>query len=164
MIVATLFHDIHRFMSNEQNKFISGEESMPRVREILKQFDIEKEALDKILYLIQEHDNKLKKEEIPLELKILQDADTLDAVGKRGLKRSLKYCKNKNFPVYNKAFDLNCAEYIPDVNPISTTHYVYRTMIPKAENMKTTAGKKIAAKKIDVLRKFVENNLKKQLK
>jgi hypothetical protein len=34
-----------------------------------------------------------------------------------------------NIPITNKEYPLDTSEYIPDINPISTCHYIYNTMI-----------------------------------
>lgn len=66
----------------------------------------------------------------------------LDAVGKRGLERTLKYCNTYKIPLTDFSFKLDCKEYILDINPISICHYVYRTMIPQGNNLNTKTGKK----------------------
>ncbi len=162
LTIATMFHDVHRVMYNELNKFVTAEESVEYVKEILSEFNLNKNDLDKILYLVKMHDEKyieLTKDNI--ELKILQDADILDALGNNGLKRTLKFCKTKNIPIYNKDFSLECSEYVPEIKPLSTTHYVYRTMAPQAELIKTEVGKTLAKKQMAPLYKFVNNNIKK---
>ena len=148
-------------MSNKCGHFVSAEESISHVKELLSEFNIETNKLNKILYIIEMHDNKDTSEQIPIELKILQDADTLDALGKRGLMRTLKYCKDKNIPIYNANYSLNYDQYIPNINPISTTHYVYRTMLPKAKYLKTKTAQKIAENQTKILTKFVNKNIKK---
>lgn len=157
--ISAIFHDVHRVLSSKEGKFISAEEAMPEVENILNQFDLPKEKLNGILYVIKEHDNKTTSKDIPIELQIIQDADILDALGETGLKRTLAYCKKHNIPLTNTNFDLDCSEYIPDVNPISTLHYIHRTMIPQADMLHTSAAKNIAKDKIKVLCDFVKHNL-----
>ena len=101
------------------------------------------------------HDEKNSDKEFGLEIKIIQDADVLDALGKRGLKRTLTYCKNKGIPVVNKEYSLDCKEYIPDINPISTCHYIYRTMIPNGKRVHTGTARKMINNKIKVLENFI---------
>lgn len=161
LTIATIFHDVHRVMSNKQCKFVPPEESIPYVKSILEEFNLNEKDLKDILYLIEQHDNKHISKNIPLELKILQDADILDALGKIGLNRTLTYCKNKNIPIFNKNYSLDCEEYIPNIFPISTTHYVYRTMIPQLKLLKTETGKKLAKKQVKPLQNFVNTNIKK---
>lgn len=157
--ISALFHDIHRVLSNKEGKFVSAEASIPYVREILKEFDIDSDSLEKILYIIQEHDNKVNDINMPIELQIVQDADILDAIGEIGLNRTLIYCKNKNIPLVDKSHPLDDKDYIPNINPYSTTHYVYRTMIPQANLLHTDIAKKIGINQVAILEKFVRDNL-----
>ena len=161
---SVLFHDIHRVMSTNEKGYISATDSIPYIKNILNKFNIEKNELNKILENIELHDNKNLTDDISIELKILQDADIIDALGKRGLKRTLKYCKTRNIPLFNKSYSLDHKSYIPNIFPISTTHYVYRTMLPEAKLIKTPTGKIIAEKKTAILQKFIDKNIKKHSK
>ena len=159
--ISCLFHDVHRILSNKEGKFISAKESIEEVKKILKEFDLQVNELNKILYVIEHHDDKIDDENMMLELKIVQDADILDALGKVGLERTLKYCKNKNIPLTNKKYPLDSIEYIPDINPLSTTHYVYRTMIPQANVLHTNMGKQLGKDEVKILEEFLKENIEK---
>lgn len=158
--ISCLFHDVHRIMSNREGRFVSAKESIPEVKTILKEFDLKEDVLNKILYVIEHHDDKFSDDNMILELKIIQDADILDALGKVGLERTLKYCKNKNIPLTNEKYPLDSSEYIPDINPISTSHYVYRTMIPQSKVLHTNTGKELGKDEVKVLEDFLKNNIK----
>lgn len=158
--ISCLFHDVHRIMSNREGRFVSAKESIPEVKTVLKEFDLKEDVLNKILYVIEHHDDKFSDDNMMLELKIVQDADILDALGKVGLERTLKYCKNKNIPLTNEKYPLDSSEYIPDINPISTSHYVYRTMIPQSKVLHTNTGKELGKDEVKVLEDFLKNNIK----
>lgn len=155
--ISALVHDIHRIMSNRKNKFVFPKESLKEVEEILIMSGVKKDKIKKILEVVEFHDEKGAEKDFNLEIKIIQDADVLDALGKRGLKRTLIYCKNKGIPVVDKTYDLDCKEYIPDINPISTCHYIYRTMIPNGKRVHTDTSRKMINNKIKVLERFVKN-------
>lgn len=159
LFVAVMFHDLHRVLSTKE-KYVSAQEAMPYVKEILSQFEIEDSKLKQILFLIQNHDEKENNDNTNKELTILQDSDILDALGKVGLRRTLKYCKNRNIPVYD-GNPLDIKDFLPNIKPYSTTHYVHRTMIPEMKLIKTKTGKQLADKQERILKKFVERNLKK---
>ena len=163
IFISALFHDVHRILSNEENRYIAPEECIHNVKDILSEFDIENDLLDKILYVIEQHDNKKGDNSIMLELQIVQDADLLDSIGQIGLDRTIRYCKNKNIPIYNNAYPLNYDKYVPNTNPISATHYVYRTMLPKIKLLNTKTAKDIANPEIDVLKKFIDENVCKKI-
>lgn len=157
IIYSAYLHDVHRLMANKTNgKYVTPKESIPIVYNILLNLNIEKNKIERILKCIEHHEEKDKKNEFDLETQILQDADVLDAVGKRGLERTLKYCQTYKIPLTNFNFELDCQEYIPDINPISTCHYIYRTMIPQGNNLNTKTGKQMAKDNIQELYKFIE--------
>lgn len=157
ILISAYVHDFHRLMSKE--RYVTPKESLPVVKDFLKKCKIDKKTIKKVLNIVEFHEEKQNAMNFCLEAKVLMDADALDAVGKIGLKRTLKYCKAKNIPLIDKNFDLNCNEYLPDIKPISTCHYIYRTMIPNAKNINTKTGKQIAKRKIEVLNKFLKNQL-----
>ena len=154
IFLSVLFHDIHRMMSNEKSRYVTPKESLDKVRNILLTININKEETDKILYNIEHHEEK-EIQSNNLELTILKEADILDSLGEVGLNRCLKYCKDKNIPVVNYDYSLDCEEYIPDVHPISTCHYIYRTMIPNANFINTEIGKELAKTNTKVLKDFL---------
>ena len=156
--VAALVHDIHRLMSNEAGKFVFPEESIDTVRELLIESNVDELKLEQILEVVRFHDDKTNKNQM-LETLIIQDADALDAVGEIGLRRTLTYCKTNGIPL-SQPIPLDTEEYIPDINPISTCHYIWRTMIPNARNLYTKTAKDLVEDKIKILEDFVKENHK----
>ena len=154
--VAALVHDIHRLMAVKLGHYVEPEDSVDYAKEILLECGVDLNKLDQILDIVKNHDNK-KDKNFPLETLIIQDADELDAIGEIGIKRTLKYCKTHNIPT-SANVPLDCEEYIPDLNPISTCHYVYRTMIPNAKKLYTKTAKKLAENKIKILEDFIKKN------
>ena len=156
---AALVHDIHRLMSNELGTFVPAKDSLSVVEKILTDCNVDKTKLPSILEVVKFHDDKSNKN-LPLETLIIQDADVIDALGEVGLKRTLTFCKTHNIPISNTNYPLDCKEYVPNTNPISTCHYVYRTMIPEGKNLYTNTAKNIVYNKIEVLEKFIKENYK----
>ena len=156
--VAALVHDIHRLMSNEAGRFVFPEESIDTVRELLIKSNVDETKLEQILEVVRFHDDKTNKNQM-LETLIIQDADALDAVGEIGLNRTLTYCKTHGIPL-TMPIPLDTEEYIPDVNPISTCHYIWRTMIPNGNNFYTKYAQEIAKDKLKILEDFVKENHK----
>lgn len=151
---AILFHDMHRVMQSKQGKFVHPAESIENVRNILGKYNINDDNLNEILFIIANHESK-EMESDNLNFNIVRDSDILDALGKRGLIRTRKYCYENLIPVYDSDFSLNTKVYIPDINPISCVHYVYRTMIGNAEYINTKTAKILAINKLKPLKKFV---------
>lgn len=154
--IAALIHDLHRLMSNQQNHYVKPEDSLNLAKQILLDCNIDLDKMEHILEVVKNHDNK-KNKNFSLETLIIQDADALDAVGEIGLQRTLTYCKTHKIPI-NSPKPLDSCEYIADINPISTCHYIYRTMIPNANNLYTKTAKEMAKNKIKILEDFISEN------
>lgn len=154
--LSSLIHDLHRLMSNQQKRYVTPSESLGLAKQILLSCNVDLSKLDHILEVVKYHDEKQNKN-FSLETLIIQDADVLDAIGEVGLERTLTYCKTNNIPI-SSTKPLDCPEYIPDINPISTCHYIYRTMIPNANNLYTKTAKEMAKGKIRILEDFIKNN------
>ncbi|MEG1500175.1 MAG: HD domain-containing protein, partial [Clostridia bacterium] len=155
VVASCLVHDLHRVMSNEQKRYVSPGESLERIEEILRDVGLSYEQIEKVVFAVFHHEDKFLKEELSVEAEILQDADALDALGEQGLKRALKFGKAKNLPVCKKDLPLLSSEFVPDINPISTVHYVFRVMIMQAENLFSKTAKKLAKSQVSILEDFV---------
>lgn len=160
--VSALIHDIHRIMSNELGRYVTPKESIDKVKEILLSCNISLNKLDKILFVVENYENKGNKN-LPLEALIIQDADALDNMGEVGLQRTLTYCKTYKIPITNPNVPLNDPSYAQSINPISTCHYVYNTMIKEGKNLYTKTARELSQNKIAVLEQFVKDNYNKQV-
>lgn len=160
VMISAIYHDMHRVLSNKMGRYVSPEESIPFVRDLLKKYDIHDGLLKRILFNIENHEDKENTKDNPIELLILKDADILDNLGETGLKRTLMYCKKKNIPIVDTEYPLDVEDYMPNIKPYSTTHYVYRTMIPNKNLISTETGRQLAEKQIKVLQEFVDKNVK----
>lgn len=157
--ISALVHDLHRLMSNKCGYYVSGEDSLDEVRKLLIKCNVNKDKIDSILAVVKNHDRKDDKNQ-SIETLIVQDADALDAIGDIGLERTLKYCKKNNIPITNPEYPLETSEYIPDINPISTCHYIHNTMIKDAKNLYTKRARELSLNKLEVLERFVKENYK----
>ena len=153
--------NLHKLMSNECGHFIFPRESLDKTKEIILQSGIKltEYELEKILDIVGKHDDKESKDADSLELQIIKDADTLDSMGEIGLRRTLTYCKTHNIPLYDSSYPLDAKEYLPDINPLSCTHYVYRTMIPNAQRLRTSVAKELAKEYNKALEDFVKEQV-----
>ncbi len=154
IFISVFLHDIHRVMGSKQKKFIHPAESISVVAEILAKYNIDEEKLNEILFIIANHESK-EMESDNINFNIVRDADILDALGKRGLIRTRAYCYENLIPLYDSDYSLNTKVYIPDINPISCVHYVYRTMIGNADYINTKTAKHMAKKQLKPLKIFV---------
>jgi uncharacterized protein len=158
--VSALIHDLHRLMFFKQKRYVSPEDSLDLAKQILLECDVDLTKLDAILDVVKNHDNKDNKN-FSLETLIIQDADSLDAIGEIGLLRTLTYCKTHQIPLTADE-PLDATDYMPDIHPISTCHYIYRTMIPNAKNLYTNTAKELAKDRIQLLEDFLEKHYKKR--
>ncbi len=159
IMISALVHDVHRLISNQKGYFVRAQDCLEDVEKILKICKIDKNKIAQILEIVKNHERKREKT-FDIETLIVQDADVLDAIGKTGLKRCLKYGKKHNIPVSNTNYPLDTPEYIPDINPISSCHYIYNTIIPNANSLVTKTAKRLAKKKIEILKTFVSKHQK----
>lgn len=159
LIVSVLFHDVHRILSTEFGRYVTPEESLPYIKDMLSEFKIPETELEQILTCIKNHEDKMIYMHGSIELKILIEADILDNIGRNGLKRTLSYCKAHNIPDVDKNIPLEVDDYAANYKPYSTVHYVYRTMIPEANLIQTDIGKRFAKKQTEVLYKYIAKNL-----
>src|SRR5690606_32305694 len=98
--LAALLHDI------ADPKFHHGDEvvSLKIADEFLSGKGVSRDVIDQVLFIIQYQSFKNRKEipsEIPIELKIVQDADRLDAMGAIGIARAFYFGGFKNNPLYD---------------------------------------------------------------
>lgn len=162
VLVSALVHDFHRLMSNEKGCFVSPDESIELVKDIILKSEIEisNYELEQVLDIVAKHDEKDDDNNDSIELKIIKDADTMDAMGKIGLDRTLTYCKVHKIPIYDPRFPLDQDGYVPNTNPISCVHYVYRTMLPNSKILRTYAARELATKVEDFIEKHVNSKIK----
>ncbi len=162
---SALFHDVHRVLQTKREVFVKPEDAMDEVENLLSKFksNFTGQEYKQILYNIKNHEGKESKINKNKELKILLDADLLDSLGKIGLKRTMKYCRYHNIPFYSPE-PLDSPDYVVNIHPISTSHFVFRTMIPQYDLLKTNAAKKIAGKDKNLLLKFIEKQKKRYYK
>lgn len=153
-------HDIHRIMQNETGKFVSPKDSLPKVKEILKNTDLTDEIIDKICYCIEYHEeyNWNGKNVDDLNTLILQDADNLDAIGAIGIGRTFSYGGAHNVLMYDETVSLNMDENYSEFNgdDPSTIHHFYHKLFKLKDNMNTKTAKKQAIMRTEYMENFVK--------
>lgn len=161
--IAAFLHDVHRIMQNEKGIFVSPKDSLDKIKEILSNTDLTGEQINKICYCIEYHEqynwngNNIN----DLNTLILQDADNLDAIGAIGIGRTFSYGGSHNIVMYNNEVPLNednnYSESIGD--PTSTIHHFYHKLFKLGDKMNTNTAKKLAKRRTDFMKKFVEEFL-----
>ncbi len=98
--LAALLHDI------ADPKFHNGDETLALQvsRDFLMKENVSDETIDEVLFIIKHLSFKNKEsqpKELPIEFKIVQDADRLDAIGAIGVARAFNFGGYKNNLMYN---------------------------------------------------------------
>jgi uncharacterized protein len=135
------------------SKFHNGNEEIgPKIAEnFLINENVPKEIITHVVEIIKnmsfknsfsENKNKFSS----IELKVVQDADRLDAIGAIGIARCFNYGGFKNRALYNPEIlpnlNLTKEEYKNSTAP--TINHFYEKLLLLKDKMNTTSGKKIA--------------------
>ena len=154
--LGALLHDI------ADSKFHDGDETIgPKTaRAFLESENVFEETINHVINIIENisfkggnFENKFSSK----ELKIVQDADRLDAIGAIGIARTFNYGGFKNRVLYNPSIapNLNMSkeEYKNSNSP--TLNHFYEKLLLLKDKMNTATGKKIALER----HKYMENFL-----
>ena len=154
--LGALLHDI------ADSKFHDGDETIgPKTaRAFLESENVFEETINHVINIIENisfkggnFENKFSSK----ELKIVQDADRLDAIGAIGIARTFNYGGFKNRALYDPSIapNLNMSkeEYKNSNSP--TLNHFYEKLLLLKDKMNTATGKKIALER----HKYMENFL-----
>jgi uncharacterized protein len=154
--LGALLHDI------ADSKFHDGDETIgsKTARAFLESENVFEETINHVINIIENisfkggnFENKFSSK----ELKIVQDADRLDAIGAIGIARTFNYGGFKNRALYNPSIvpNLNMSkeEYKNSNSP--TLNHFYEKLLLLKDKMNTATGKKIALER----HKYMENFL-----
>ena len=143
--LAALLHDI------ADSKFNGGDEEIgpQKAFSFLKSIGINDGIVSHVSNIIKYMSFKSQFDEIPfssIELKVVQDADRLDAIGAIGIARTFNYGGFKNRAIYNPDIKPNLnqskEEYKNSVAP--TINHFYEKLLLLKDKMNTETGKRMA--------------------
>ena len=164
--LAALLHDI------ADAKFHEGDESIgPKLaREFLLSLETDSSVIDHVVMIIEnisfksglKSSGKSKAEERfdSLELRVLQDADRLDAIGAIGIARAFNYGGFKNRELYNPEIspNLRMDKETYKNSKAPTINHFYEKLLLLKDKMNTSTGKKLAEERhrfmLDYLEQF----------
>ena len=155
--LGALLHDI------ADPKFHDGDETLALKisRDFLESQDVSEEIIGKVLFIIQNisfNNRGEAPENLPLELKIVQDADRLDAIGAIGIARTFNFGGFKNnlmfHPEIPPKLSMTKEEY--KKNEGTTINHFYEKLLLLKDLMNTETAKKIASERHDFMLKFLE--------
>jgi uncharacterized protein len=156
--LAALLHDI------ADPKFYNGDETIgPRVAsEFLKKQKVSSSIIEHVVNIIKHisFKNSFDKETKTFtskELKVVQDADRLDAIGAIGIARCFNYGGFKNRPLYDPEIipNLNMTKEDYKKTTAPTINHFYEKLLLLKTEMNTASGKKIAAQRHDFMEMYL---------
>lgn len=156
--LSALLHDI------ADSKFHNGDDSVgPKLaREFLFNLNIESAVIEHVIKIIENMSFNKSLENNSLfvseELKVVQDADRLDAIGAIGIARCFNYGGFKNRVLYNPEIKPNLnmtkGEYKASAAP--TINHFYEKLLLLKDKMNTKTGGEMAKQRHDYMLAFLE--------
>lgn len=155
--LSALLHDI------ADPKFHNGDETLALKisRELLEGFRVDEETIAQVLFVIQNISFKNRNEapkDLPVELKIVQDADRIDAIGAIGIARTFNFGGFKNNLMYHPDISpkLNMSKEEYKKTNGTTINHFYEKLLLLKDLMNTQEGKKIAEQRHQFMLNFLD--------
>ncbi|ERN52860.1 HD domain-containing protein [Alkalihalophilus marmarensis] len=153
--LAALVHDLadDKVAQNEK-------EALKKIAEWFKENGLDDEAIDQIISIITTISFKGGNGQpvSTLEGKIVQDADRLDALGAVGIARTFVYSGHKGQPMYDPELpvrnEMSIEEYRHGKS--SAVHHFYEKLLKLKDQMNTTTGMKLAARRHAFMETYLE--------
>lgn len=155
--LSALLHDI------ADPKFHNGDENLALElsEKFLKNQNAESEIIEKVLFIIKHISFKNRREvpeNLPLELKIVQDADRLDAIGAIGIARTFNFGGFKNNLMYHPDIKPNINQTKEEYKASNgtTINHFYEKLLLLKDGMNTLYAKKLAEERHQFMLLFLE--------
>ena len=148
--LAALLHDI------ADPKFYNGDETVgPKVAtKFLKEQEVHEQIINHVVHIIKHISfknsfDKASEKFTSIELKVVQDADRLDAIGAIGIARCFNYGGFKNRGLYDPEVipNLNMTKEEYKKSDAPTINHFYEKLLLLKDKMNTSSGKKIATQR-----------------
>ncbi|SMP31982.1 HD domain-containing protein [Chryseobacterium profundimaris] len=155
--LAALLHDI------ADPKFHNGDETLALEvsRQFLERQYAAEDIIENVLFIIKNISFKNRAEapeNLPVELKIVQDADRIDAIGAIGIARTFNFGGFKNNLMYDPEIKpkLNMSKQEYKKSNGTTINHFYEKLLLLKDLMNTQKGKEIAADRHDFMLQFLD--------
>ncbi|MFP3597620.1 HD domain-containing protein [Chryseobacterium sp. SIMBA_029] len=155
--LSALLHDI------ADPKFHDGDETLALKisREFLESQQVSEDIIEQVLFVIKNISFKNRGEapsELPIELKIVQDADRIDAIGAIGIGRTFNFGGFKNNPMYDPEVQpsLNMSKEEYKKSNGTTINHFYEKLLLLKDLMNTEKGREIAQQRHDFMLTFLD--------
>ncbi len=155
--LAALLHDI------ADSKFHNGDEEIgPKIAgDFLKSIEVDEEVIEHVQQIIRHMSFKSSFDKSIFsseEMKVVQDADRLDAIGAIGIARAFNYGGFKNREMYNPEtepnFNLTKEAYKNSAAP--TINHFYEKLLLLKDRMNTKTAQKIALQRHQFMELYLE--------
>ncbi len=159
--ISAILHDIGREEQDKCNgKICHAERGAILAREILNEFKMDEEKINKIVHCIETH--RFRKGSAPnsKEARILFDADKLDSIGAVGIGRAFLFAGEVGAKLHNKNVDIDKTEAYTKEDT-AYREYMVR-LIKIKDRMLTKEGMRLAEKRHDFMVDFF-NRLNKEV-
>ena len=155
--LAALLHDI------ADPKFHNGDETLATkiVTEFLTEQKVDSEIIEKVIFIIENMSFKNRNDapkDLPLELKIVQDADRLDAIGAIGIARTFNFGGYKNNLMYHPDIEpkLNQSKEDYKKSNGTTINHFYEKLLLLKDLFNTKTAKEIGEERHQVMLHFLD--------
>ncbi len=157
---AALTHDAHRVMKAESGHFVSPGDSLPTVERILREAGFPEDKIASVLHCVELHEEygfeKDGREADTIELKVIQDADNLDAIGAVGVARCFVFGGAHGVALWNPEVEEQQEHYDKTKLAPSSIHHFYDKLFRLKDNMNTSTAKKMAEGRHEYMVGFAE--------
>ncbi len=155
--LAALLHDI------ADPKFHNGDETIATkiVTGFLTEQKVDEETISQVIFIIENMSFKNRNDaprDLPLELKIVQDADRLDAIGAIGIARTFNFGGYKNNLMYHPDIEpkLNQSKEDYKKSKGTTINHFYEKLLLLKDLLNTKTAKKIAEERHRFMLQFLD--------
>lgn len=155
--LSALLHDI------ADPKFHAGDETLALKisSEFLEREGVDPETIEKVLFIIKNISFKNRGElpaDLPIELKIVQDADRLDAIGAIGIARTFNFGGFKNNLMYHPDIPpkLNMSKDEYKKNSGTTINHFYEKLLLLKDLMHTAKARELASERHVFMENFLQ--------
>ncbi len=155
--LASLLHDI------ADPKFHNGDETIASkiVNQFLTEQSLDPETIEKVIFIIENMSFKNRNDapkDLPLELKIVQDADRLDAIGAIGIARTFNFGGYKNNLMYHPDIEpkLNQSKEEYKKSNGTTINHFYEKLLLLRDLLNTDTAKEIAEHRHQFMLQFLD--------
>lgn len=155
--LAALLHDI------ADPKFNNGDETIATkiVTEFLTEQKVDQEIITKVVFIIENMSFKNRNDapkDLPLELKIVQDADRLDAIGAIGIARTFNFGGYKNNLMYHPDIQPKLAQSKDEYKKSNgtTINHFYEKLLLLKDLLNTKTAKEIAEHRHQFMLQFLD--------